>query len=57
MLEYYLALDSKKKETAILLAALVLPGGLVVLGLWKAYELYKQKNTKKEENKAPEDVV
>lgn len=35
-----------KKETLILTAALVLPGGLVALGLWKAYELYKAKPKK-----------
>lgn len=35
-----------KKETLILTAALVLPGGLIALGLWKAYELYKTKPKK-----------
>ncbi len=31
-----------KFEKVILVAALILPMGLVVLGAWKAYELYKQ---------------
>lgn len=32
-----------RKETAILTAALIIPGGFVVLGIWKAIELYKKK--------------
>lgn len=33
----------KSKEALILTAALVIPGGFVALGLWKAYELYKKR--------------
>lgn len=32
-----------KVEKTIVVAAILLPFGLVALGLWKAYELYKQK--------------
>lgn len=32
-----------KKEHVILVAATIVPFGFVALGLWKAYELYKQK--------------
>ena len=39
-----------KKEVIILTAALVLPGGLIALGLWKAYELYKKKEKKPTES-------
>mgnify|MGYP001586998641 CR=1 FL=1 len=42
--------NMKKKEVVILTAALIIPGGLVVLGLWKAYELYKRKEKKEEKN-------
>lgn len=45
-----------KKEATILVASLILPGGLVVLGLWKAYELLSKKN-KKEKPKEEKDVV
>lgn len=46
------------KEALILTAALVLPGGFVVLGLWKAYELYRKKNeddTVRQKAKLPAD--
>jgi len=43
--------DFKKKEVLILTAALIIPGGLIALGLWKAYDLYKKKPTKEEEQK------
>jgi hypothetical protein len=33
----------KTKEIMILAAAIVIPGGFVALGLWKAYELLKKK--------------
>lgn len=32
-----------KKEYVILVAATIVPFGFVALGLWKAYELCKQK--------------
>jgi len=32
------------KESLILTAALIIPGGFVALGLWKAYELYRKKS-------------
>jgi hypothetical protein len=35
------------KNKLILLAALVTPCGFVILGLWKAYELYKKQNPEK----------
>lgn len=47
----------KKKEMIILTAALVLPGGLVALGVWKAYELYKGKKKAKQEEKKSDNVV
>lgn len=48
----------KKKEAIIITAALILPGGLVALGLWKAYELYKKRpSNKQEDKKATKDVV
>lgn len=40
---------SKKRKMMILAAAVVIPGGFVALGLWKAYELFKDRNKKKEE--------
>lgn len=39
----------KNKETAIVAAAVILPGGFVMLGLWKMYDLLKKRN-KKEKN-------
>jgi len=41
----------KKKDVLVLMAALVIPGGLIALGLWKTYKLYKQKKTVEEKNK------
>jgi hypothetical protein len=38
--------ELKSKEAAILVAAIVVPGGLVALGLWKAYELLRKKDKK-----------
>jgi len=43
-----------KKDVVILTAAIIVPGGLVVLGLWKAYELLKKK-PKTEEDKVKKD--
>lgn len=40
-----------KKEHVIIVAATIIPFGFVALGLWKAYELCKQKednDTKKD---------
>ena len=44
-------MNKNKKESYILVAALIIPGGLVALGLWKAYELYKTKNKKSKDLK------
>jgi chromate transport protein ChrA len=38
-----------KKKVAIVLAATILPGGLIALGLWKAYELLKKKKEVKDD--------
>jgi hypothetical protein len=35
---------SFKKNTLILTAALIIPGGFVALGLWKAIDLYRKRN-------------
>lgn len=43
-----------KKDGIILTAALIVPGGLVVLGIWKAYELYKKQTKKSKDNKKTE---
>ena len=40
----------KTKDKIILTAALILPLGLPVLGIWKAVELYKKGDNKDEEN-------
>lgn len=37
-----------KKEHVVLAAAIILPFGLVALGLWKAYDLYKTKGKENE---------
>lgn len=47
----------KKKETLILTAALVLPGGLIALGLWKAYELYRKKDVDEKRKDAEKESI
>ena len=34
--------NNDKKNLALLTAAIVIPFGLTALGLWKAYEIYKE---------------
>lgn len=41
-----------EKKHIILVAALIIPGGLIALGLWKSYDLLKGK--KDEKNDKPE---
>lgn len=36
------------KKYLIITAAIIMPFGLVALGLWKTYELYKQKDENNE---------
>ena len=47
----------KSKEALILTAALVVPGGLVALGLWKAYELYRKKERDEERDSKEKEPV
>lgn len=42
----------KNKETAIVAAAVILPGGFVMLGLWKMYDLLKKSSKEKENLKS-----
>ncbi len=41
--------ENKKKLTLVVLAVVV-PFGLTALGIWKAYELYKEQQRKKNDS-------
>lgn len=38
-----------KKDIVVVAAAIIIPGGLVILGLWKAYEMLNKKPTPEED--------
>ena len=42
--------DKNKKDLKLLFIALVIPFGLTALGIWKAYEIYKEKTKEEDVN-------
>ena len=47
----------KFKTGLILTAALIIPGGFIVLGAWKVIELLKEKNNDKNDNESDCDSI
>ena len=47
----------KFKTSLILTAALIIPGGLIALGAWKAIELIKEKEDDKNDNDSNGDSI
>lgn len=48
-------LFKKNKELIIIVTATVLPFGLVALGAWKAFELYRKNKEQEQDDKSSKD--